>query len=160
MNVLVVSDVLPLTKQLVSIIETLTGGAIITAGHRNNAFGRFCEFRPDLVVADADMVAMNAIDLVRDIRHDPGSPDRKTPVILLTAQTMAARIERARDAGVTGLVTKPFSANDLTKRITRVLTDPRAFIDGPAYVGPDRRRKIQSTYAGPLRRAADQKTRR
>ena len=49
-------------------------------------------------------------------------------------------------AGVSGLVLRPFSSNDLLKHVTHVMGESQDFIDGPAYSGPDRRQKKGPDY--------------
>jgi hypothetical protein len=62
----------------------------------------------------------------------------------------------ARDMGVTEFLAKPFTANDLAKRLTHVINAPRDFILSADYFGPCRRRRRNSEFTGPLRRIADQ----
>ena len=65
-------------------------------------------------------------------------------------------IEEARDAGVTEFLVKPFTANDIARRITHVINRPRDFIETQDFFGPDRRRRRDdTTYKGPLRRGDD-----
>jgi DNA-binding response OmpR family regulator len=119
-------------------------------------FDLFCDHSFGLVLADWDMTLANGMDLTQKIRHDPLSPDRRVPVVLLTGDdTAMVRMTQARDAGVTGLLLKPFSRDELIKRMTRAMNDSRDFIDCPAYIGPDRRRKQAPGYAGPFRRTTD-----
>jgi hypothetical protein len=59
--------------------------------------------------------------------------------------------------GVTEYLSKPFTAEDLSKRIAHVINRPRDYIDNlPHFFGPDRRR-IGKDYSGPLRRKTDRK---
>ena len=78
------------------------------------------------------------------------------PVILVTGYSALSRVAEARDAGVTEFLVKPFSANDLAKRIAYVINKPRDFIDCTGYFGPDRRRRKNPDYKGPFRREEDE----
>jgi DNA-binding response OmpR family regulator len=62
----------------------------------------------------------------------------------------------ARDAGVTEFLTKPISAKALYQRILNVVANPRPFIKTKTYFGPDRRRNVNASYAGPERRKGGQ----
>jgi len=62
------------------------------------------------------------------------------------------RIKRARDAGVTEFLRKPFSAQHVESRPKTIPGAPREFISATAYTGPDRRRRT-GTYSGKERRS-------
>ncbi|MEM7680293.1 MAG: response regulator, partial [Pseudomonadota bacterium] len=57
--------------------------------------------------------------------------------------------------GTTEFLVKPFSANDLARRIAYVINKPRDFIETSDYFGPDRRRRVIENYSGPYRRSSD-----
>lgn len=159
MTVLVVADIIPLKNQVVSDLESVNAGAIITAAHAKKAFAMFCDHRPHLVIADWDMAPVNGIELTKNIRRNSFSPDPMAPVILIAGDTRTHRVAQARDAGVTGLLLKPFSTNTLLNHVTHAMKDERSFIDCSAYVGPERRREKKPDYPGPFRRTDDQKER-
>ena len=58
-------------------------------------------------------------------------------------------------AGVNEFVIKPFTPAGLLSRIQLVLQKPRPFIVSADYIGPDRRRRVELSYSGPLRRTSD-----
>ena len=101
------------------------------------------------------MEPMDGIELTRRIRNDSTSPNKTVPIIMLTGYSAANRIQRSRDAGATEYLAKPFTAESLVKRITYVIENPRDFILARDYFGPDRRRKENRAYSGPLRRMSD-----
>ena len=151
-----VADPLLLKTLLVPVLQTIHVKNILMAENAKEAFDLFCNHSSGLVLADWDMTLANGMVLTQKIRHDPPSPDRSVPVVLLTGDdTAVVRMTQARDAGVTGLLLKPFSRDELIKRMTHAMNDYREFIDCPAYVGPDRRRKTKSGHMGPFRRATD-----
>jgi CheY-like chemotaxis protein len=80
---------------------------------------------------------------------------RKAPLILIAAEATASSIIAARDAGVHEFLRKPFTIKDLMRRLEAVAVRPRDWIEGVAYVGPDRRRFNSGDYAGPLKRRVD-----
>jgi two-component system, chemotaxis family, chemotaxis protein CheY len=156
LRVLVIASSVRLRRLIVSILNASNMKIVYETGSGQEGFLIFRERRPDLVVADWDLGTMNGIELVHLVRRDPLSPARRTPVILVVVNTTGVdRITEARNAGVTGLVLKPFSAHHLLKHVGYAVDDPRAFIETPGYVGPDRRRKPLPEYEGPLRRGSD-----
>ena len=83
---------------------------------------------------------------------------RKAAVIVVSAEATAAAIIGARDAGAHEFLRRPFTFNDLMRRLETVARRPRNWIEGIDYVGPDRRRFNAGNYAGPLRRRVDHAT--
>ncbi|MCB9990712.1 MAG: response regulator [Rhodospirillales bacterium] len=155
LSVLVVEDTIPMRKLIASVLESMDVGAVYKAEHGEQGFERFKKHNPDIVIADWHMAPMNGIELTREIRTNLISPNRMVPVILITGYSAIERVAEARDAGVTEFLVKPFSANDLAKRLAYVINKPRDYIDCEAYFGPDRRRILNSKYKGPFRREND-----
>lgn len=155
LSVLVVEDTIPMQKLVCAVLETLGVVRIYTADNGQQGFEKFCAERPDIVIADWHMQPLGGIDLLKLIRSHKKSPNRMTPVIMLTGYSAMSRIAEARDNGTTEFLVKPFSANDLAKRIAHVISRPRDFVDAPEYFGPDRRRRKNHDYQGPPRRDTD-----
>lgn len=156
LSVLVVEDTPPMRKLIVSVLTNLGVGSVFAASEGQRGYELFCQENPDIVILDWAMEPMNGLDLTIEIRRNHLSPNRMVPILLVTGFSALSRVAQARDAGVTEFMVKPFSANDLAKRLAYVINKPRDFIDHPEYFGPDRRRKKNPSYGGPLRREEDQ----
>ncbi len=155
-SVLVVEDNLPMLEVVKSLLLAFGVGHVITAQDGDVGFPRFCEYNPDLVIADWMMRKLDGISLTRMIRNDPASPNPYVPIILMTGFSERRRVFQARDAGVTEFLVKPFSARDLYKRLAQVIERPRQFVRSTDFFGPDRRRKrAEGDYEGPRRRESD-----
>ncbi|MFP4314337.1 MAG: response regulator [Alphaproteobacteria bacterium] len=154
-KVLIVEDNQPMLDLTKSILMTFGVGEVETARDGQNGFKIFCNFVPDLVIADWMMKPMDGISLTRRIRNDPASPNQFAPVILMTGFSEKRRVFQARDAGVTEFLVKPFNARDLYRRISQVIERPRQFVRSEDFFGPDRRRKKKEDYIGPMRRDTD-----
>lgn len=155
LTVLVVEDTGPMLGLITAVLETLGVGRIYTAKDGQEGFNRFCKDKPDIVMTDWHMQPMSGVDLLKLIRTHPKSPARTTPVIMITGYNAVSRIAEARDNGATEFLVKPFSANDLARRIAHVISKPRDFVEAQEYFGPDRRRRKTDDYSGPKRRDAD-----
>ena len=112
----------------------------------------------DIVMTDLAMEPMDGIDFVRLLRNSQDSPNPMVPVIMVTGHSTMRRVGEARDVGVTEFLSKPVTARGVIERITRVVDHPRAFVRTAQYFGPDRRRRQDPNYSGPLRRSTDRKT--
>jgi len=115
---------------------------------------------PHILFTDWNMPLMDGLELTRSIRQaavvtDKMIPNPQIPVIMLTATRSAREVETARRAGVNEFVIKPFTPASLLARLQAVLTRPRPFIISDKYLGPDRRRRAEISYSGPMRRAQD-----
>ena len=142
-------------KLVTSVLETLGVGQISTASDGQEGFSKFVQDNPDIVIADWHMVPMSGIELVHKIRREKNSPNKMVPIVMMTGYSALPRVAQARDTGATEFLVKPFSANDLARRIAYVINKPRDFIETSDYFGPDRRRRILKDYKGPKRRNAD-----
>jgi DNA-binding NarL/FixJ family response regulator len=109
----------------------------------------------DIVMTDLSMQPLDGIDFVRLLRRSPDSPSQMCPVIMITGHSTTARVNEARDAGVNEFLAKPLTARGVVERISRVVDHPRPFVKTADYFGPDRRRRPDLNYRGPLRREDD-----
>lgn len=140
---------------IVAVLQTLGVGKIMTASSGQKGFERFCIEKPDIVLSDWHMKPVSGMDLLEMIRTHPDSPNKMTPVIMITGYSAIKRIITARDLGATEFLVKPFSAGDLARRIAHVISRPRDFVETGDYFGPDRRRKKIDAYQGVMRRKDD-----
>ena len=140
-----------------SLLLTFGVGHVIGASNGETGFKRYCEYNPDIIIADWMMRPMDGISFTRLVRNDPSSPNPYVPIILMTGFSERRRVLQARDAGVTEFLVKPFNARDLYKRIAQVIERPRQFVKSGSFFGPDRRRKRTNIdiYEGPYRRDND-----
>lgn len=109
----------------------------------------------DIIMTDLSMQPLDGIDFVRLLRNSPDSPNPTVPVIMITGHSTFARVNEARDAGVTEFLAKPLTARGVIERLHEVIEHPRPFVRSGDYFGPERRRRHDPTYKGPLRRATD-----
>lgn len=109
----------------------------------------------DIILTDWEMQPMSGIDFVHHLRTLVPPPNRYAPVIMLTGRTSLEDVKRARDAGVTEFLAKPFTASDLLRRIQAVVKSPRQFIIADEFSGPDRRRRNNMPPDGKHKRAED-----
>lgn len=125
---------------------------IFDADDATEGFESFVENQPDLVITDWQMGQTSGLDLVYLIRWSEKSPNPFVPIIMLTGFTERSRVEEARDAGISGYLAKPLSAEQLYRRLCKLIDDRRAFVKQGEYFGPDRRVKKSGEFDGDDRR--------
>ena len=109
----------------------------------------------DVVMTDLSMQPLDGIDFVRLLRNSPDSPNQMAPVIMITGHSTFARVNEARDAGVSEFLAKPLTARGVVERLHQAVEHPRSFVRTDDYFGPDRRRRNDPAYNGPRRRSGD-----
>lgn len=72
----------------------------------------------DLVISDVNMPVMDGVTFVQKLRAVPSM--KSTPVLMLTTEVGQAIKDRARAAGATGWLTKPFAPEQLRAVLGRV----------------------------------------
>ncbi len=98
----------------------------------------------DLILSDYTMPGIDGNLFLRWIRTGEGAPDRFVPFVMVTGAASKDVVREARDAGVSGVLAKPFSANTLAQSILTLVNSGRNFVLAAAYFGPDRRRTERS----------------
>jgi two-component system, chemotaxis family, chemotaxis protein CheY len=93
----------------------------------------------DLVICEYRLGRINGIDLTRKIRRSRKKFDPFVPILLLTADTEEGVVAAARDAGISGVIAKPVSAEYLYRHIVELIERPRQFVRTSGFIGPDRR---------------------
>ena len=73
---------------------------------------------PDIVITDINMPRMDGFGFIEGMRADPNH--KATPVLVLTTESDAAKKQRAREAGATGWIVKPFDPAKLVDAVRRV----------------------------------------
>lgn len=155
LSVLVVEDSPPMLEVVVNALKLLGVGQVYQARNGESGFQQFVKIRPDIVVTDWEMEPVDGLELIKWIRRDSMSPKRTVPVIIMTGYAASMRVAEARDKGVTEFLVKPFTANELARRIAYVIDSPRDFVETQEFFGPDRRRRRSQDYEGPERRKED-----
>ena len=72
----------------------------------------------DVIITDINMPRMDGYGFIEQVRS--GTSNRMTPILVLTTESEPAKKQRARDAGATGWIVKPFDPDKLLAAIRRV----------------------------------------
>jgi two-component system chemotaxis response regulator CheY len=72
----------------------------------------------DVVITDINMPRLDGFGLIERLRA--GSRHRDRPILVLTTESSAEKKARAREAGATGWIVKPFDTEKLVAAVRRV----------------------------------------
>ncbi len=72
----------------------------------------------DVIITDINMPNLDGFGFIERVRE--GVTHRVTPILVLTTESDGEKKDRARKAGATGWIVKPFQADKLVAAIRRV----------------------------------------
>jgi two-component system chemotaxis response regulator CheY len=72
----------------------------------------------DVIITDINMPRMDGYAFIDHVRRESGA--RTTPILVLTTEREPAKKQRAREAGATGWIIKPFDSDKLMAAVRRV----------------------------------------
>lgn len=153
-RVLIVDPNMASARLIADIVKTAGAREVHVEHDQDRALACAREAEPGLVFIEHSGPRLDGAAFARALRRSPGMA-RRAPIVMVTAEATAAAIKGARDAGVHEFLRKPFTSADVLKRIDAVALKPRDWIEGVAYVGPDRRRFNSAEYSGPQKRKID-----
>jgi CheY-like chemotaxis protein len=155
LQILVVEDNFNMRKLVAEVVRAIGVREVEECSDGAQALEMLRHWPADVAIVDFNMSPMDGVEFTRMIRTSPDTPNPFLPIIMLTAHSERARVEEARDAGVTEFVIKPMTARSIIGRLNSIINHPRPFIRTEAYFGPDRRRRASEDYEGPWRRKDD-----
>jgi two-component system cell cycle response regulator DivK len=76
---------------------------------------------PDLILMDVQLPKMSGLDATRQLRADPRTA--RVPIIVITSYALSGDEQKARDAGATAYIAKPYSPRDLLSKIREIVPE-------------------------------------
>jgi two-component system chemotaxis response regulator CheY len=116
-TILTVDDSVTMRELLHSTLSGL-GYRVLQAQDGANALEALAAEKPDLIITDINMPKLDGIGFIREVRSD--SRYRAMPILVLTTESDPNTKEKARQAGATGWIVKPFDPQKLADAIRKV----------------------------------------
>jgi CheY-like chemotaxis protein/predicted regulator of Ras-like GTPase activity (Roadblock/LC7/MglB family) len=117
-RVLVVDDSLSVRKMVERALE-MRGFEVLAASSGTEAMERIDSAMPDLVVCDVVMPDVDGYRICEFVRAHPTLSE--TPVLLISGIVNNAVLERAAQVRSSHVLRKPFTADDLTRKVDELL---------------------------------------
>lgn len=105
-------------RQLIAINLELEGFEVHEAVDGLDALEKARELDPDVVTLDVMMPGLDGIATARRLRTDPATS--RARIVLISARTRPADLERGDDAGADAYVTKPFDPDAVVDAVRRL----------------------------------------
>ena len=127
---LVVDDLELMRTVTVNLLRTLGCERILTARNGADALRILQSQRVDVVLADWKMPVMSGLELLRTVRADPVLC--AMPFLMITAESERQQIEEVIQAGVSGVLVKPYNRNSLEARLRKMFPEAPVAQSAPA----------------------------
>lgn len=116
-TILTVDD-FPMMRELLLAALSELGFRVVQAVDGAAALETLKVERADIIITDVNMPRLDGLAFIEELRKD--KRNRATPVLVLTTETDQSLKDRARKAGATGWIVKPFDPEKLADAIRRV----------------------------------------
>lgn len=132
-TILVVEDN-PLNMKLVRTLLRKDSFRVVEAENAERGLELAREEKPDLILMDIQLPGMDGLSAVRILKADPVL--KRVPVAALTSYAMEGDVEKAREAGCDGYISKPIDTRGFLETVRNFFP---AAPPPPAPPGPDER---------------------
>ena len=107
-------DMLEMERDILSLVPGLK---IVSVSNGFSAGAKLVEERPDLVFLDFLMPELDGFEFCKFVREDPRF--KNLPIVAVTGLKNEIDIKKIREAGVSDLLTKPFSSQQMIDTVER-----------------------------------------
>jgi two-component system cell cycle response regulator DivK len=76
---------------------------------------------PDLILMDVQLPKISGLEATRRLRADPRTA--AVPIIIVTSYALSGDEQKAKDAGATAYLAKPYSPRDLLAKIREIIPE-------------------------------------
>lgn len=118
-KVLVVDDFATMRRIVKNVLKQIGFTNITEADDGSTALEQLKSGSFDLIISDWNMPKMTGLDLLKTVR---GMDEYKNiPFLMVTAEAQKQNVVEAVQAGVSNYVVKPFTADQLTEKLEKIL---------------------------------------
>ena len=118
-KIMVVDDFATMRKVIRNLLKQVGYENIVEAEDGVIALKTLKSQKIDFVVSDWNMPNMTGLELLKAVRSDEDL--KSTPFLMVTAEALQDNVLAAVKAGVSNYIVKPFTAETLNDKITKIL---------------------------------------
>ena len=119
MKVLIIDDEEDVRRIAALSLTVLGGFDVVEADGGSEGIAKAATEQPDVILLDMMMPGMDGPATLVKLRDDPATT--VIPVIFLTARAMSQEVERLKNMGAKGILTKPFDPTELAAQVKQIL---------------------------------------
>ena len=119
-QVLIVDDYATMRRILRNLLDQIGFKNVTEASDGADALSKLRGGNFGMVISDWNMEPMTGLQLLQEVRKDGKLKD--VPFIMVTAESKVDNVVTAKAAGVSNYIVKPFNAETLREKISKVLT--------------------------------------
>ena len=105
-------------RRLVRDLLQHTTYKLIEANDGEAGIAKALEMRPNLILMDIQLPKMSGLEAMRRLRANPVTA--ATPIVAITSFALSGDDQKAKDAGATAYLAKPYSPRDLLALIRKL----------------------------------------
>jgi CheY-like chemotaxis protein len=106
-------------RDLITFTLQFAGYEVVSAANGNEAVEMARVEMPDLIMMDVRMPVMTGYEACRLLKED--GPTQHIPIVFLSAKGQEQEVQSGMDAGAVDYILKPFSPENLTRRVEEIL---------------------------------------
>jgi len=110
-----------MNRKIVRDLLKRTTYTLVEAHDGEAGVAKALEIRPDLILMDIQLPKISGMEATRRLRAE--AVTAKTPIVAITSFAMSGDDQKAKDAGATAYLAKPYSPMDLLKLIRELLPE-------------------------------------